>query len=343
MRHIGKNPGLATPAQFSNWRHNHEGYPPYFSRQPVLTTGATSSFLYFETEGYSSGLLGYLKPVSQAMYGNYLLVEALAKDFTSPLDIDFEELQEWNAKQWDAYCRATLMTLKGYLEKQYGSQCYALNRAFNNIERSFDDLYELNDTPDLHKSDIYNRLSVTTEFVRETIELINKQPNLPRTLLRNRNNTSKDIYDTLALLIYNMCFAASTVNSTPGISWTIHHNLVWNSVFNLNNGDAWKVVRFKVRRLLYDEIARLTEMPNYKGSRILGFCLNVLGMETGQSKQNYGRDAYALAKAVQSWAREHYLSLQQKNPDVADSVLIGSVSFDAAGSRLVKTYMSGPG
>ncbi|MDD2337204.1 MAG: hypothetical protein PHD01_11570, partial [Geobacteraceae bacterium] len=42
MRHTGKNPGLATPVDHSYWRHNHNGYPPYFRRQPVLLTGATS-------------------------------------------------------------------------------------------------------------------------------------------------------------------------------------------------------------------------------------------------------------------------------------------------------------
>ena len=36
-----QNPGPATLARLSNWRHNHEGFPPYSRRQPVLMTGAT--------------------------------------------------------------------------------------------------------------------------------------------------------------------------------------------------------------------------------------------------------------------------------------------------------------
>jgi hypothetical protein len=78
-----------------------------------------------------------------------------------------------------------------------------------------------------------------------------------------------------------------------------------------------------------------------KGSSVLGFCLNVIGMEEGKSKEDFRRDAYALAKVVHSWARKHYLSMRQENPDVADSVLIGSISFDEANSRLVKTYAKG--
>jgi len=303
------------------------------------------SFLYDESEGYSSGLLGYLKPVSKAVYGNYALVEALASNVASPLDIDFEEQWAWDAKQWEAYCRATLFTLKDYLEKGYGSQnSYALNRAMDDIESAFRDLYKLNDAPDAYGSDIYDRLRVAAEFVKDAIDLIDKQPNPPIPLRRIREGTyPKNIYDYLALLIFNMCFAASTIKSPPETCWTIHHNIVWSKTFDSigSDGKAWKIVRFKVRRLLYDEIAKLTKMPNYKGSRILGYCLNVLGMETGLSKQNYGRESYALAKAVHSWTRKHYLSMRQENPDVAESVLIGRISFDEAGSRLVTTYFKG--
>ncbi len=302
------------------------------------------SFLYEEAEGYSSGLLGYLKPVSQAVYGNYLLVEALASNFASPLDIDFKEQWAWNAKQWEAYCRATLITIKDYLENGYGSQnSHALKRAISNIESAYRDLYKLNDAPDAFGSDLYDRLTMVAEFVKNAIELIDKQPNPPKPLNRVREGTyPKNIYDHLALLFFKMCFAASKVKSPPETCWTIHHNIVWSTIFGFSNdGPAWKIVRFKVRRLLYDEIAHLADFPNYKGSTILGYCLNVLGMETGQSKKTYGRDAYALAKAVQSWARKHYLSLRQENLDVAESVLIGSLSFDEASNRLVKTYFKG--
>ncbi len=303
------------------------------------------SFLYDEAEGYSSGLLGYFKPVSQAIYGNYVLVEALASNVASPLDIDFEERWAWDAKQWEAYCRATLITLKDCLEKGYGSQnSYALNRAMHDIEDAYHDLYKLNDAPDAYGRDVYNRLRVAAEFVKDAIDLIDKQPKPPKPLRRIREGTyPKNIYDHLALLIFNMCFAASTVKSPPETCWTIHYNIVWSTVFKGFDGDgtAWKIVRFKVRRLLYNEIMELTKMPNYKGSRILGFCLNVLGVKTGPSKQNYGRDAYALARAVHSWTRKNYLSMRRENPDVADSVLIGDISFDETSSRLVKTYFKG--
>lgn len=303
------------------------------------------SFLYDEAEGYDSGLMGYLKPVTQAVYGNYSLVEGLARGVASPLDIHFEEYLTWDAKQWEAYCRATLMTYNDYLENEFGSQhSDALYRAFENIESAFRDLYKINDTPDALANDIYNRLSVVVKFVTDTIDLIDKQPHPPKPLRRIREETfPKNIYDHIATLIFKIVFAASAVTSPPEACWTIHYGTVWSSIFCSTSGDgaAWKIVRFKVRRLLYDQIAKLTEFPNYKGSGILGFCLNVFGMNPPQRKQGPDRDSYALRKAVHLWTRKNYLSMRQENPDVADSVLIGWISFDKANRRLVKTYFKG--
>jgi len=302
------------------------------------------SFLYGEAEGYESGLLGYLKPVSQAIYGNYKLVEALAANGISPLDVHFEEQWSWNAKQWEAYCRAILITLESCLKNGYCSEnSFALNRAMQDLKSSFRDLSKLDNMPEAYGSDAYERLSVAANFVKDAIELIDKQPNPPNPLRRVHEGTyPKNIYDHLALLVFEMCHDASYIKSPPETCWSIYYGIVWSQTFKgFSDGPAWKIVRSKVSRLLYDEIVKLTDMPNYKGSRILGYCLNVLGMKTGPSKQNYGRDAYALAKAVQSWTRKHYLPMRQKNLDVAESVLIGRLSFDEAGSRLVITYFKG--
>ncbi|MES2208499.1 MAG: hypothetical protein V4525_17110 [Pseudomonadota bacterium] len=303
------------------------------------------SFLYEESEGYNTGLLGYLKPVSTAIYGNYKLVETLGHYIASPLDIDYEEQWVWDCKQWKAYCRATLITLQDFLNQGRGSQnSFVLNRAFDDIKSAYRDLYKLNNIPEAYGTDIYERLRVAVEFVRSAIDLIDTQTSPPKPFRRIREGTfPKNIYDHLALLIYDICFSASTVKSPIENCWTIHHNIVWSTFFDNCGSDkpALKIIRFKVRRLLYDEIAQLTCLPNFKGSRILGFCLNVLGLKTGQNKENYGRDSYALAKAVHSWTRKSYLHMRNENPEVADSVLIGSLSFDEPNNRLVKTYLKG--
>ena len=48
------------------------------------------SALYFEDDGFESGFLGFTKPISTSVYGDWQLVEDLASSGGSPLDIDVD-------------------------------------------------------------------------------------------------------------------------------------------------------------------------------------------------------------------------------------------------------------
>lgn len=302
------------------------------------------SILYHEEDGFTSGLIGYMKPWTQTIYGDFELVEALAQNFGSPLDIDYRDRWVWDAKQWGAYCRATLAVLKGYLSGGRSNEhSYAIYRALNDLEDAFRDLYKLNETTEPYRSDAYDRLCVAVQFVEDAVDLIDKQTNRPSTELRRQQEyPQKDIYDLLADLMFEIIFAAASVSRPPETCWTIHHNATWSQFFGLTSkSKVWKILQFKLRRLLYDEIARMREMPNYKGARILGLLLNVMGIKVSKGKDSYGRDYRSLAKAVHSWTRRNYLKLRDELPDVAEAVLIGSISFDEKNRRLVKTYFKG--
>lgn len=299
------------------------------------------SFLYVEVEGYISGLLGYLKPVSTAVYGNFRLVESLAVNNMSPLDIDFGEQWKWDYEQWKAYCRATLITIESYLSQGRPSpHAYSLVRSIQDMERAFLDVYKLDGFSSTYDTDIFKRLSVVVDFVKDAVDLINSQTNPPNSTIRVRERIQHDIYDHLANLIFALCLQASSVKSPQDTCWSIHYGTVWSALFTFGEGKAWKIVRHKVRRLLYDEVARLTQFPNYKGSSILGFCLNIM-LDTDKPTSDYGREQYALAKAIQRWTSHNYLKLRKDNLDVAESVLIGSISYDIKGKQLVKTYIKG--
>jgi len=315
---------------------------PFAQNISAEAVAQEESFLYNEAEGFSAGLLGYLKPVSQAIYGNYLLVERLEDNHGSPLDIDFNEQWDWNAKQWKAYYAAVLITLKDYLKNGNGSQhSHALYKAFSDIKSSYQDLYKLNDTPNVFENnDIFDRFDITSKFVKDAIGLIDTNTNPPNPKLRpNENNYHEDIYDLLADLIFDMCCRVSEVNSPENTASSIHVEF-WHKFFTPHyfNKNALKIVLFKVRRKLFDEILKLEKYPNYYhlGSRILGFCLNVIGLNMNDHfKKNH---SYPLAKAIHSWTIKNYLKLQKENSDVANSVLIGKIKFDKNNARLVETY-----
>lgn len=219
-------------------------------------------------------------------------------------------------------------------------------RALENIKSSCHDVYKLNDIPsDYYSTDIFKRLRTAVDFVKDAVNLIGEQQNLTSTILRERKNrrhpvSNKDFYDYITELMFEIIFLVASVKSPPDSfkCWDIHHNTVWGEFFSpLRGGGAWRIMRFKLHRLLYDEILNLEKFPNYKSSAILGFCLNVMGLEL-KDKKVYGKEYYPLHKAIIAWTRKNYLRLKNIHPEVAKSCLIGSISFDEQGNRLVKTY-----
>ena len=53
------------------------------------------SFLYHEADGYQSGLIGFHKPLSQAMFANYSMVETIGAIF----DVDIYDTNFWDEVQ----------------------------------------------------------------------------------------------------------------------------------------------------------------------------------------------------------------------------------------------------
>lgn len=303
------------------------------------------SVLYHEGDGYVSGLMGYRKDFSQAVYGNYSLVEALAIDGRSQLDIPYEMVRSWDAKQWAIYGKAVLITLRDYLAKgSWGQHSYALYRSLEQMKHSCIAVYKLRDMDDYYSSDIFRRLEAVVRFIKEAVDLIGEMVPLPPTLLRVRRShhpMEHDIYDHIASAMFEIILSAASVTTPPDKCWSVHYGAVWGEFFGLTGGaKAWGIVHRKLRRLLFDEIVQLDNFPNYKSSRILGFCLNVLG-PVCRRKDNLSREQYALHKAVLAWTKKNYLKLNEVQPEVAEACLIGSITFDNEGRRIVKTYQKG--
>lgn len=306
------------------------------------------SSLYHEDEGYYSGLLGYIKPFSHALYGNYELVEALQNH--SPLDIHYKSIWAWDADQFETYCRVTQMTLNSYLEgNHWGQHPYVLTRALCNIQETCSRaILDINKSGDDYFGDTWHRLSAGVHFIRNSINAIGelKPPPKARTLrIRHRLHNKlrdEDFYDRLAEAMFDIIHSAAYINGPPAKAWSIHHNSVWGDFFDLCNDSnrAWKIILFKLRRLLYNEIRRFESIPNYKAARVLGICLNVMGLKM-EKRSSYERNHAALKVAVLTWTQKYYLHLREVNVEIADACLIGSITFDAEQSRLVKTYAKG--
>jgi hypothetical protein len=299
------------------------------------------SILYHEDEGYRSGFFGYLRQFTTTVYGDFHLVEALAEEGRSPLDIDLDFLWGFDAKQLEAYTRAVLTTFRSALDEQeFHIHSYALYRAFSRIQLATLDLYKLDDEPRGSKAeDIQSHLRVVVRFINDAIDLLDRH-GVQRTVYRRHDEQSqwnKDYYDYLADMMFEVIFNASAVKKGD-VNWSIQFVAIWVQFFGLQSSRTRKILLFKLRRLLYDEVLRL-EFPNFKSATILGYLLNVMGVKVGPKSNN--RAAYPLKKVVISWARRNYLWLVERQPKVAEAVLMGTISFDKQHSQLVKTYKEG--
>lgn len=295
------------------------------------------SFLYNEAEGYESGLIGYHKPLSHAMFANFQMVETIG----TLLDPDIIGHSKWDAVKWEAYCRATLITFRDYVDKQFWNHSYTLYRANSYIKEAAFDLYKLNGATNIAwDDDGLSRLRVVVTFIKDAIGILDKKgiPDHLQLRIREQSGGNKNFYDYLAELTFETIFAASAVKSPIDLCWSVQRNSVWGKLFNFSHLDssAGRVVKFKVRRLLYNEVIEMNRFPNFKGAKILGFCLNVMGLKL--MDRGYDKDSRALHKAILAWTKKHYDWLHGFNQEVAEACLVDGLAYDARNRRIVKTY-----
>lgn len=302
------------------------------------------SLLYHEDDGYYSGYFGYVRPFTNAVYGDFHLVEALSEAGKSPLDIDLDVRWKFDAGQLEAYTRAVLTTFASMLKAdEWYQHSYSLYRAFEVIEHSCSDVYKLNDVPEHPDSeDIRGRLRAVVRFIEDAIKILDKHGVKPTTLRKRGEAYPRevDFYDHIAKTMFEVIFYASSVKREDFVSWSIQHNAVWAEFFGMHVSKTRSIILFKLRRLLYEEIRELEKLPNYRSAAILGICLNVTGLKA-RYKGDPTRGEYQIRKVVISWARHNYLRLLQHQHKVAEACLIGTISFDAENRRLVKTYSEG--
>ena len=287
----------------------------------------SSSAFYQEESGYSSGYFGYAKPITGAVFGSYELIERCATEGASPLDLHYSVIDSLDSIQIEGFKRAALSFFDSYLKKnKYQHHSYAFARLIDSMISCARSIYKINgQSIDTHRSSEYARFSTVADFFKEAINLLDKSGIKARSH-KPSERMNYDVYDTLAHAILELISLAANVNAASFICWHIQHNITWNILFSFNNSYAYKILRFKVRRLVYNEIVQ--NSGNFVGAHYLGFCLHVLGLTSGDRHQTFGREEYALRLCVINWTKKNYKTLLTDHPKVAQACLHGSVTYD---------------
>lgn len=340
-RHVVQTSPITALALFEEMASQRKFDVPLDTFAKNLTTEAVAnkdSFVYHEVGGYYTGYVGYHKPLTKALYGNYAMVSALEQVF----DVDYRETKRWDADQWKAFCRLVLMTLKDYVESGAGNQhSFVLFRVVGDIQGSMGGLHKLSGaTTDWWAEDSVRQLDVVVDFALEAVKILDARKDAVYTILRRRDNDHhRDIYDLIAELMFEAVFEASAVKAPKDLCWAVQHSGVWGKLFGsfAPDGPAAKIIKHKLRRLIYAEVARMTEWPNFKGSRVLGMALNVLGLKDHGT--DYEKPTRALRKAVLRWTKENYARIVAESPRVAADCLVDGMVYESCGPRLIKIGM----
>jgi hypothetical protein len=298
------------------------------------------SFLYHEAEGYHSGLLGYWKPISQAMFADHRLVQSVDSLF----DCDFRTREKWTAEEWIAYSRAVLTAVRSSVNADLRRQPHAIYRALDAIEHAASDLYKIDGMENGGwAEDSVQRLRASVDFCEEVMKILDEKgaPKHVRWRIRESDpHYYQSTYDQIVDVMFELIMQAASIKKPWDLCWSIQHNTVWGHFFTglAHGGEGSKLVRFKLRRKIYDEIVSTEKWPNFQNTKFLGFCLNVMGLEV--HKGDYGHDQRALQKAVLAWTKRNFVSLEAKAPKVFEHCLPTGLTYDRDAFRLVKTYQA---
>ncbi len=302
----------------------------------------SGSALYSEDEGFTSGFLGYTKPITTLVYGNFELIESLASEGGSPLDLEFDLSFDLTASQLTAYSRAVRIFAQSYFSQPYPHHSYAFFRALHQIEIAIHSIRGLGKLGDEYwKSDDYNRLKVAIRLIRDLMKLLAKYPAPTKQKKREFEfDGLRLIHAQVAKLIFEIISAASHVAQPASTSWNVQHNNIWADLFAYDKSASSKLVQFYLRRLLYDEIKEVGMMPHFVNVRILGYCLHVFGISEPARTGVERSDFAPVSRSAVHWAKHNYLKLVKDNPVLAETCLMGGISFDPDGKRLIRTYAS---
>ncbi|MBM3577267.1 MAG: hypothetical protein FJX40_06310 [Alphaproteobacteria bacterium] len=297
----------------------------------------TDSAFYQEDSGYSSGYFGYAKPITSTVFGSYELIERCATKGVSSLELHYSIIDTLDAIQMEGFKRAGLAFFSAYLEKNpHQSHSYAFARLLASVDSCTSGIYKINNLAvDEWKSPEYARFKAAADFLKEAIALLDKSGIKARSV-RPGKETFHDVYDALAQAVVGLISSAATVDVATFVCWTVQHNIAWKTLFSHRESYTYSILRFKVRRLIYNEI--IQNSGNFIGARYLGFCLHVLGLTAGDRRRAFNREDYALRACVINWTKKNYKMLLADHPNVAQACLQGFVTYDHEKHQLVKTF-----
>lgn len=291
------------------------------------------SFVFYESGMYHNGYIGGKRSITTVLYGNYMMVEALECVFDSYV----KHGQDRDPEDWEAYYRLVLMTMRNYVDtgalvvpsKTLSRVLYEL-RFLSNININLDEYrgkWSLS-------NDFRNFVEIC-EFLKKSIVILNLNSSSEKPeMCKIPSDAAKiNIYDDVARAIYEIIVDASSIKNTREFCWAVHFRIICRGFFTLDNdGEAKKVIMYKVRRLIYSKITDYGGLLDFESANLVSFMINLFGLSVNGQVDNNTR----FNRLILSWLAKNYVRCYGRSPVVAESCLRDWIKYDSNGKRLIR-------
>lgn len=301
------------------------------------------SALFVENEWLGQGFIGNQKPITRSIFGNWHLLEKHELGLESPLDLDYPHARSWDKDAWRVYFGMAREYVRGLTSNEWVNwDTPSIQHILETTKQAYGQLSDLKRYENTFSP--YNptwQANEANDFLTDLVKAFDEN-NGPTYFDRTDNfRYGRDLSSGVAALLLEAIFNAAQVNTKDFRMWDVQHNTVWSPIarHHVKDTQIMKMVRRKLRRMIWDEIKRMDDFPNYKGAAYIRFCLNVLGFydESIHRKDPLDRDNWALAKVVAEWVKNNYQTIAVSHPPVAEAMLPANIDYDRDAQTLVWT------
>ena len=316
--------------------------PIIIRRMVIAMLSNKRSAVFVENEMHSRGIVGQTKPITSLIFRNWSKFECSRYRMSSPLDLNYPYAQDWDVDGWRVYFGMARQYLMGVSDVQ-GS--LADRSGINDILRTMEVAYgECGANIEQYKySDPRNprrHVRECNNFLCDLIKVADERDEWAYFDRKDENFYGTDLSSHLAKLLENALMHISGIQTDDFFSlWDRQHNDYWYRLreHNLRDSPTMRMVRRKLRRMIWVEVKRMDDFRNYRSARLVRFCLFVLGFYTeDHKKDSVDRESWPLAKVVSNWVRRNYQDIAITHPPIAEKMLPIGFRYDAENSLLVR-------
>lgn len=302
------------------------------------------SALFVENEWLGQGFIGNTKPITRAVFENWHFLEKHELGLESPLDLDYPYARTWDVDTWRVYFGMAREYIHGLTSTGHSNWdargIYYILKATGQAYEQLSDLKKCEDVFNQHNPIWHAREA--NEFICDLAKEFDKSQGRAGFERRVESNFGNDLSSKVAALFFESMFVTAQWSTRGRNMWNAQYNTVWSAVYHSEVEDTkfMKMVRRKLRRMVWDEIVRMDRFPNYRGAAYVSFCLNVLGFYDASVHRNgtIERDSWPLTKVVSGWVKKNYQTIAISHPPVAEAMLPANIEYDSEAQALVRTH-----